>query len=155
MTELDPFSEQILQTMERHGRLSNIDLAKRVGLSPSACLRRVQEMERAGIIKGYRAIIDRSSISGAITVFVMVGLSKHLRKDALAFEQAMEAASQVQECHNIAGSVEYMLRVEVPDLEGYKTFHANILGTLPQVDSITSYFCLGTSKDVRNRIVKI
>ena len=152
MPEIDTQSEQILSTLEAAGRLTNIELARRVGLSASACLRRVQDLERAGVIKGYRAIIDRSALSPRITVFVMVGLSKQLHKDALAFERAMHIAPQVLECHNIAGSVEYLLRVEVGDLGEYKDFHAQTLGQLPQVQSITSHFCLDTSKDLRNRL---
>ncbi len=153
MPEIDRYSEQILSTLEASGRLTNIELARRVGLSPSACLRRVQDLERAGVIKGYRAIIDRSALSPRITIFVMVGLAQHLHKDARAFERAMEAAPQVLECHNIAGSVEYLLRVEVGDLAEYKEFHAHTLGELPQVQSITSHFCLDTAKDVRNRLM--
>ena len=79
----------------------------------------------------------------------MVGLDAHLSKDARAFELAMEAAPQVRECHNITGSVEYLLRVEVADLPAYKNFHANILGVLPQVRSITSHISLGSPKDKR------
>lgn len=153
MMEIDPYSENILSTLEASGRLTNIELAKRVGLSPSACLRRVQELERIGVIKGYRAVIDRSALAPRITVFVMVGLAQQLHKDARAFEAAMEAAPQVVECHNIAGNVEYMLRVEVGDLTEYKDFHAHTLGQLPQVQSITSHFCLETSKDRRNGLV--
>ncbi len=152
MTDLDPFSEEILSTLEASGRLTNIELARRVGLSASACLRRVQDLERTGVIKGYRAIIDRAAISPRITVFVMIGLAKQLHKDAQAFERAMDVAPQVLECHNIAGSVEYLLRVEVGNLSEYKDFHAQTLGQLPQVQSITSHFCLDTSKDLRNRL---
>lgn len=152
MPEIDRYSEEILSTLETMGRLTNIELAKRVGLSPSACLRRVQELERAGVIRGYRAIIDRAALTPRITVFVMVGLAQQLHKDARAFERAMDAAPQVLECHNIAGSVEYLLRVEVGDLAEYKDFHARTLGELTQVQSITSHFCLETSKDMRNRL---
>lgn len=149
MRELDPISRNILQVLEDNGRISNIDLAARVGLSPSACLRRVQELERTGIIKGYRAVLDREKLGAGITAFVMVGLAAHLSKDARAFERAMVAAPQVRECHNITGSVEYLLRVEVADLPAYKDFHANILGVLPQVSSITSHISLGSPKDQR------
>lgn len=149
MPELDRISHDILRTLESDGRISNIDLAARVGLSPSACLRRVQDLERTGIIKGYRAALDREKLGVGITAFVMVGLSAHLSKDARAFERAMEAAPQVRECHNITGAVEYLLRVEVADLPAYKDFHANILGVLPQVSSITSHISLGSPKDKR------
>lgn len=149
MTDLDARSYHILRVLESDGRISNIDLALRVGLSPSACLRRVQEMERNGIIKGYRASLDHEKLGKGITAFVMVGLSAHLSKDARAFERAMEAAPQVSECHNITGAVEYLLRVEVADLPAFKDFHANILGVLPQVASITSHISLGSPKDKR------
>lgn len=149
MIDLDAISHNILRVLEDNGRISNIDLAARVGLSPSACLRRVQELERTGIIKGYRAVLDREKLGAGITAFVMVGLAAHLSKDARAFERAMVAAPQVRECHNITGSVEYLLRVEVADLPAYKDFHANILGVLPQVSSITSHISLGSPKDQR------
>ncbi len=149
MARIDATNERILSVLEQDGKISNVDLADQVGLSPSACLRRVQELERSGIIKGYRAIINKAELGPAMTIFVMVALSGQLRKDALAFEQAMAAASEVKECHNVTGDVEYMLRVEVSDLSAYKDFHSNRLGILPQVASITSYICLGTSKDER------
>jgi len=149
MTEIDTINDKILSILEGEGRISNTDLAARVGLSPSACLRRVQELERRGVIQGYRAVLDRQQLGSAITVFVMVGLSKHLSKDARAFERAMDAAQQVRECHNITGSVEYLLRVECSGLPAYKEFHANVLGVLPQVSSITSHICLGSPKDKR------
>ena len=149
MIELDLINRNILSELEKDGRISNTDLAASVGLSPSACLRRVQELERTGLIKGYRAVLDRSRLGSAVTVFVMVGLSAHLKKDARAFERAMSVAPEVRECHNVTGSVEYLLRVEVPDLEAYKSFHADTLGTLAQVGSITSYIALSSPKDMR------
>ena len=147
MVELDSFNAAILQYLQEDGRMSNIELAKRVGLSPSACLRRVQDLEQRGILRGYRAIIDRKALGIDVVIFVMVGLSGHLRKDALAFEAAMDKASEVQECHNITGSIEYLLRIEVADLSAYKAFHADRLGTLSMVSTITSHIVLGASKD--------
>ena len=149
MMQIDPVNLNIVFALEADGRISNIELARRVGLSPSACLRRVQELERAGVITGYRAVLDRRKLGAEFTAFVMVGLSKHLSKDARAFERSMEACPQVRECHNITGSVEYLLRVEVPSLQAYKDFHANTLGVLDQVSSITSHICLGSPKDMR------
>lgn len=149
MRDIDPINHNILQELEADGRISNTDLAARVGLSPSACLRRVQELERQGIIKGYRAIINRKALGGGVTVFVMVGLNAHLKKDSQAFERAMAAAPEVREVHNVTGAVEYLLRVEVADLESYKEFHANTLGIVPQVSSITSYITLASPKDMR------
>ena len=152
MTELDTVNSRILSVLERDGRISNIDLASKIGLSPSACLRRVQELERSGVIKGYRAVINPAAIGGSITIFVTVGLSGQLKKHAQDFERVMETAPHVTECHNITGSVEYLLRVEVQDLATYKEFHTNVLGGLSQVGSITSHICLGSSKDVRSLV---
>lgn len=149
MIEIDRINHNILRELERNGRISNSDLARKVGLSPSACLRRVQEMERSDLIRGYRAIVDPGVRGAAITIFVMVGLSEHLKKDAQAFERAVAKAPEVRECHNITGSVEYLLRVEVADLAAYKAFHADILGQLPQVGSITSHISLGSPVDKR------
>ena len=149
MMMIDAMNTKILHELEGDGRISNTDLAARVGLSPSACLRRVQELERSGYIKGYRAVLDRSRLGGGITVFIMVGLAVHRSEDGRAFERAMQAAPQVRECHNITGEVEYLLRVEVADLPSFKDFHANILGVLPQVRSITSHISLGSPKDKR------
>jgi DNA-binding Lrp family transcriptional regulator len=146
---MDTIDSNILRHLQRDGRITNLELAERVGLSPSACLRRVQALEAGGVIKGYRAILDRTQLGAGMTVFVMVGLAGQLRRDALAFERAMAEAPEVLECHNITGSVEYLLRVEVSDLAAYKHFHSDILGTLGQVSSITSHVCLGSSKDLR------
>ena len=146
---MDAIDAKILRELERDGRVTNLQLAERVGLSASACLRRVQALEAAGIIRGYRAILDRSQLGAGLTVFVMVGLSGQLQRDSLAFERAMSEAPEVLECHNVTGSVEYLLRVEVADLAAYKHFHSDVLGTLSQVSSITSHVCLGSSKDLR------
>lgn len=154
MSEIDKINTRILSVLEKDGRISNIDLAARVGLSPSACLRRVQDLERNGVIKGYRAVIDRAATGTAFTIFVTVGLSGQLKKDAQSFEAVMMATPSVRECHNITGSVEYLLRVEVADLATYKDFHANVLGTLSQVNSITSHICLGSPKDERDLVMK-
>ena len=142
--------QKILRELASDGRISNLQLADRIGLSPSACLRRVQELERRGIIKGYRARLDPNQTGRAFVVYVAVGLSEHTKDAQAAFERAMQRADQVTECHNVAGAFEYMLRVEVGDLPSYKAFHADVLGTAPHVRSITSYMVMGTPKDLRS-----
>lgn len=149
MMEIDTKSREILRILQGDGRISNIELADRVALSPSACLRRVQELERSGVISGYRAVVDREKIGSGFVAYVAVGLSDHSKKSQEAFEQAMTAAPQVRECHNVAGVYEYLLRVEVADLASYKNFHTDILGTVPKVNSITSYMVMGSPKDER------
>ena len=145
----DQISEQILLALSRDGRISNLQLADKVGLSPSACLRRVQELERSGVIKGYRARLDPEQTGRAYVVYVAVGLAEHTKEAQLEFERAMQNGQQVAECHNVAGAFEYMLRVEVADLPAYKMFHTDILGTVPHVRSITSYMVMGSPKDTR------
>ena len=150
MTQIDPLNEKILRALSVDGRISNLQLADAVGLSPSACLRRVQELERTGVIKGYRARLDPARTGRAYVVYVAVGLAEHTKAAQAGFERAMQAADQVTECHNVAGAFEYMWRVEVADLPAYKAFHTDILGTVPHVRSITSYMVMGSPKDVRS-----
>lgn len=149
MTKIDHINAAILRELSRDGRISNLTLADKVGLSPSACLRRVQELERSGVIKGYRARLDPAQTGRAYMVYVAVGLSEHTKAAQEGFEQAMRQAEEVTECHNVAGAFEYILRVEVADLPAYKAFHTDVLGTVPHVRSITSYMVMGSPKDVR------
>ncbi|WP_189368039.1 Lrp/AsnC family transcriptional regulator [Tateyamaria omphalii] len=149
MSKLDRINERILHELSENGRISNIELADRVGLSPSACLRRVQELERAGIISGYRAVLNRSKMGVGFVAYIGVGLNNHSKASQEAFERAISRAPEVRECHNITGTIEYLLRIECADLPSYKTFHTEMLGALPQVNAITSYVVLGSPKDER------
>ncbi|MEM1064229.1 MAG: Lrp/AsnC family transcriptional regulator [Pseudomonadota bacterium] len=149
MTKIDRIDDAILRELERDGRLPNIELADRVGLSPSACLRRVAALERSGVIKGYRAVIDRVKIGTGFVAYVTVGLNNHTKASQEAFERAVSRAPEVRECHNITGTVEYLLRVEASDLTAYKAFHTDLLGTLPQVHALTTFVVMGSPKDAR------
>lgn len=149
MTTLDDISAAILRELEADGRISNLMLAEKVGLSPSACLRRVQDLERRGVIQGYRARVDPAQTGRNYVVYVAVGLAEHTKTAQETFERAMKRAPEVSECHNVAGVFEYMLRVEVADLPAYKAFHTDTLGTVPHVRSITSYMVMGSPKDLR------
>ena len=149
MSSLDSISAAILRELERDGRISNLTLADKVGLSPSACLRRVQDLEKRGIIKGYRARLDPKQTGRDYVVYVAVGLAEHTKDAQETFERAMRRADEVTECHNVAGVFEYMLRVEVADMTAYKSFHTDVLGTVPQVNAITSYVVMGSPKDMR------
>lgn len=146
---MDRINQQILQELSRDGRISNLDLAERIGLSPSACLRRVQELERRGVISGYRAVLDRTQLGVGFVAYATVGLNSHTKASQEAFERAMSIAPEVVECHNITGSVEYLLRIEVADLPAYKAFHTDVMGTLPQVNAITTFVVMGSPKDAR------
>jgi Lrp/AsnC family transcriptional regulator, leucine-responsive regulatory protein len=147
--KMDRIDRSILRELSQQGRLSNADLADRVGLSPSACSRRVAELERIGVIRGYRAVVDPVATGGGFVAYVAVGLSRHTIDQQRSFEQAMVEAPAVRECHNVTGSIEFLLRVEVPDLSAYKHFHTEVLGALPQVATITSYIVMESAKDER------
>ncbi len=146
---MDYINQKILQELTRNGRVSNLELAERVGLSPSACLRRVQDLERRGVIKGYRVVLDKAALGLGFIAYASVGLNSHTKSSQEAFERAMAVAPEVVECHNITGTVEYLLRIEVAGLAEYKAFHTDVIGTLPQVNSITSYVVMGSPKDER------
>ncbi len=149
MSNLDAISRRILHELSQDGRLPNLTLAERVGLSPSACLRRVQEMERAGLIKGYRAVLNKAQLGVGFLAYVTVGLNAHTKAAQEAFERAVSRAPEVTECHNITGAVEYLLRVEAQDLAAYKHWHTEVLGILPQVQSITTFVVMDSPKDRR------
>lgn len=149
MTKFDEKDRQILRVLQADGRISNLELAERVALSPSATLRRVAALEKAGIITGYRAVLDPAQMGVGFVAYITVGLSDHSKRSQEAFEKAMDRAPQVRECHNITGPVEYLLRVEVADLVHYKEFHTDILGALPHVARIQTYVVVGSSKDER------
>jgi len=149
MVKLDHINRQILQTLTRNGRITNLELADCVGLSPSASLRRVQDLEKSGVIRGYRAVLDPQKMGAGFVAYMTVGLNLHTKTAQEAFERAVAQSHEVRECHNITGTVEYLLRVETADLAAYKSFHTNVLGTLPQVHSITTFVVMGSPKDER------
>ena len=149
MADSDRITATILRELRRNGRISNLELAERVGLSPSACLRRVQDLERRGVIRGYAARLDPVQTGRGYVVYVAVGLAEHTKAAQAAFEEAMARAAEVVECHNIAGVFEYLLRVETGDMAAYKRFHTDVLGTVPAVRSITSHIVMDSPKDER------
>lgn len=100
---MDKFDERILRELQQDGRISNVELAERVGLSPSATLRRVQELERKKVIKGYRAVLDKPQLNVGFIAYVSIGLNSHTKKSQLSFEDHVRFADEVVECHNITG----------------------------------------------------
>lgn len=149
MIDSNPINQHILRELSINGRISNLDLAQKVGLSPSACLRRVQDLERRGVISGYKAVINPAAMGTAFTAYVGVGLNDHSKNSQEAFERAVSGVPEVRECHNVTGTMEYLLRVETQDLASYKAVHTEKLGTLPQVHSIQTYVVIGSPKDER------
>lgn len=147
---MDEVDRSILSVLEQHGRISNSELAARVGLSPSPCLRRVRQLEEAGVIRGYRALIDPAAVGRGLRVFAGVRLMRHTRADVVAFERAVTGLQEVVACHHITGNFDYLLQIEVADLNAYEDCHANQLAALPGVATVTSYVTMKTlSPEVR------
>ena len=117
MISLDAIDRRILERLQQDGRLSNADLAEKVGLSSSPCWRRVRALEEAGVIKGYAALLDAKQVGLSVNVFMSVSLSTQNEKSLKEFERAAAARPEVMECYLMTGDSDYLLRVVVPDLE--------------------------------------
>lgn len=143
---LDAIDRRILQALQEDGRLSNVDLAARIGLSPSPCLRRVRALEEAGAIRGYRATLDRESLGLGLTVFVGIKVARHNEEPATAFREAVRGLPQVVSCHLVSGEADFLLQVVVPDLAAYERFLLDTLLRLPWVADIRSNFAIQTVK---------
>lgn len=146
---MDRFDERILQELKLNGRISNVELSEKVGLSPSATLRRVQDLEKRQLIKGYRAVLDNTQLGVGFIAYVSIGLASHRKQAQLEFEEHVRFVDEVVECHNITGANEYLLRVETKDLVSYKKFHADVLGECAQVQSISTMVVMDSPKDER------
>jgi Lrp/AsnC family transcriptional regulator, leucine-responsive regulatory protein len=144
--ELDAIDRRIVGELQDNARLSNIELAEKVGLSPSPCLRRVKRLEREGYIDGYRAALTRSRIGLGFSVFLGVKINVHANAQAVAFEQAVVAMPEVIACHLVSGEADYFLEVVVPDLEDYQRFLVGKLLNLPIVREVRSNIAIQTLK---------
>jgi Lrp/AsnC family leucine-responsive transcriptional regulator len=136
----------MIDALQADGRLSNVDLADRVGLSASPCLRRVNRLEREGYIETYRAMLERRLIGLGLTVFVGVKIDGHADDRATVFEAAVVAMPEVIACHMVSGEADYLLEVVVPDLEHYQRFLLGKLLSLPIVKEVRSSIAIQTLK---------
>ncbi|HFH4172254.1 TPA: Lrp/AsnC family transcriptional regulator [Pseudomonas aeruginosa] len=143
---LDNLDRRILASLQRDARLSNVQLAEEVGLSPSPCLRRVRLLEEAGIIRGYHADVDRAGIGLGLTVFVGVKVERHQDETSTAFRKAVIPLPEVVSCHLVSGESDFLLQVVVPDLVAYENFLLGSLLKLPGVSDIRSNFAIATVK---------
>jgi Lrp/AsnC family transcriptional regulator, leucine-responsive regulatory protein len=141
---LDPINLKILRELQADARLPNMTLAERVGLSPSPCSRRVKLLEEAGVIEGYRAILDRGSVDLGLTVFAGVRVERHTQKNAEAFVKAVLAMVEVVACHLVSGDVDFLLEVVVRDMAAYEGTVLRRLLELPAVRDIRTSFAMRT-----------
>ena len=144
--QLDAFDRRIIQQLQRNGRISNVDLAKAVGLSPSPCLRRVRDLEDAGIIDRYVAILNQGSAGFSLSVFVQVTLERQVETALETFERIIAERPEVMEAYLMTGDLDYLLRIVVPDVSDYEVFLKDHLTRIPGVASIKSSFALNRVK---------
>lgn len=145
MISLDDIDRRILQRLQLEGRLSNAELADKVGLSSSPCWRRVKALEEAGVIRGYAALLDAKAVGLGVNVFMSVSLSTQVEKALKEFERAAAARPEVMECYLMTGDSDYLLRVAVPDLEAYERFVMDFT-KIAGIAQIRSSFALRTVK---------
>jgi Lrp/AsnC family leucine-responsive transcriptional regulator len=131
---LDSVDRALLEILQHEGRITNAELASRVQLSPSACLRRVRALEERGAIEGYRAVLAPRRIGLGLTVFVEIKVERHSTNRAASFEEAFAAMPEIVSAHIVSGEADFLLEVVVPDLEAYQQF---LLGTLLQLPGLT------------------
>ena len=137
---------RIIAALQADGRLSNVDLADRVGLSPSPCLRRVNRLEREGYIEAYRAMLGRKQVGLGLTVFVGIKIEGHADDRATEFEEAVVAMSEVVACHMVSGEADYLVEVVVADLEHYQRFLLGKLLDLSIIKEVRSNIAIQTLK---------
>jgi Lrp/AsnC family transcriptional regulator, leucine-responsive regulatory protein len=146
IAQLDAIDVAILQALQQDGRLSNLDLAQRVHLSPSACLRRVKQLEESGVISQYVALLNPKAVGAPGTSFTIVNLET-LGGDALErFEQAVRQEPRILDCYYVAGSNDYLIRFTYRDAEDLEEFHSSVLMRLPGVARSNSMLVLRTVK---------
>lgn len=142
MNTLDVIDCKILDRLQGNARISNVELADAVGLSPTPCLRRVRELERLGVIRQYVALLDPQAIGLPVSVFVNVTLEKQAAQALENFEAAVRRRPEVMECYMMTGEADYLLRVVVPDVAAYQQFLVGHLSRMPGVESTKSSFAL-------------
>lgn len=143
---IDAIDRRILAVLQEEGRLPVVDLAERVGLSPSPCLRRLRALEEAGLIAGYRAVLDRSRIGLGLTVFVGIRVEVHRDRNANALQAAVLEMPEVVACHIVSGNADFLLEVVVADLAAYERFILGSLLKLPMIRDVRSAFSIRTVK---------
>ncbi len=139
---LDAIDRQILENLQNDARMRNVELAEKVGLSPSPCLRRVGNLEETGVIRGYATLVDAEAVGLPVSVFVSVTLEKQIEKTLEKFEKEIRARPEVMECYLMTGDADYLLRVVTADLGAYERFLIEHLTRIPGVASIKSSFAL-------------
>ena len=144
--KLDAIDRRILHDLQANGRITNVELARRAGISAPPCLRRVRVLEEAGYIRGYRAELEAKHLGFNVTVFAQVGLSSQAEPDLKAFEALVHGWPEVRECHMLAGETDFLLKVVAEDWDAYQRFLTTQLTAAPNVSHVKSALSIRASK---------
>ena len=143
---LDAIDWKILKELQEDGRITNVELARRVGISAPPCLRRVRTLEEAGFIKGYRGLLDEKKLGYEVAVFAMVHLASQAETDLAAFEDFVRRQPLVRECWMLSGEIDFVLKCVAPDLKTFQAFVAELTAA-PHVRNVKTSLTLRNSKD--------
>lgn len=144
----DRIDRQILTLLQDDGRMTNVDLAERVGLTAPPCLRRVRALEEAGAIRGYHAALDPAILGYPITVFAMVSLKSQAEADLAAFEEHVRGIPEIRECHMLNGEIDFILKIVANDLKAFQEILTTHLTTAPNVASVKTSLTIRTTKSL-------
>ena len=145
-SRLDAIDRNILKELQENGRITNVELARRVGISAPPCLRRVRALEEAGFVKGYRALLDEKLLGFEVTVFAMVHLSSQAEADLVAFESFVQAQPLVRECWMLSGEIDFILKCVAPNLSTFQAFVTELTAA-PHVRNVKTSLTLRNPKN--------
>jgi DNA-binding Lrp family transcriptional regulator len=147
-TDLDAVDRVILDTLQAEGRVTNVDLAARAGLTAPPCLRRVRALEERGVIRGYHAQLDPEALGYGLMVFALVSLKSQAEDDLRAFEAHIADIPEVRECHMLNGEIDFILKIVAHDLPSFQALLTSKLTTAPNVASVKTSLTIRTAKDL-------
>jgi DNA-binding Lrp family transcriptional regulator len=145
---MDSIDLKLLALLQDNGRMTNVELAQKVGLTAPPCLRRIRALEQSGIIRAYHADIDASKMGFSITVFAMVSLKSQAEADLRAFETYLQSIPEVRECHMLNGEIDFMLKIVARDLQSFQELLTSRLTSAPNVNSVKTSLTIRTAKDM-------
>jgi len=148
--ELSRLDMRILQELQKEGRITYAELARRVGLTTSPCMERVKRMEKEGVIRGYTALLDPGVLHSNLVVFVQIRMTRQSQDVFAAFKHAAVALEEVQECYLVSGNFDYLIKARVNDMDAYRKFLGETLLSLPGVQESTSYVVMEEVKETLN-----
>ena len=148
MANLDQIDRRLLAELQDQGRITNVELANRVGLTAPPCLRRVRGLEDSGVIRGYHAELDASKLGFAITVFALVSLKSQAEESLRQFEDHMKGLPEVRECHMLNGEIDFILKIVSRDLQSFQEFLTSKLTPAPNVASVKTSLTIRTAKQL-------